>query len=61
MLAGLEHSDKTLLSLLIFDPTLALTFGNDEEVVSCFTLLDLYFLRLAHDKLNLRYHVVFDF
>ena len=60
VLARLEHSNKTLLSFFVFDPTLALAFRDDEEVVSCFTLLNLYFLRLAHDKLNLRYHVVFD-
>ena len=59
MLTWVDSTLESLLPVLIFHEALALTLGNDEEVVILFTLLNLDFLRLAHDELNLSDHVVF--
>ena len=46
--------------MLVLDKAFALTLGNDVKIVSGLSLLDLDFLRLAHDKFNFGDHVVFD-
>ena len=58
MLPGFQHSYKTFLAFLVLDPTLTFAFGNDEKVISGFALLDFNFFRLAHNKLDLCYHIV---
>lgn len=60
MLTWAESSDESFLTVLIFDETFTFPFGNDEEIIGGFTLLDLDLFRLAHDELNFDNHIVFD-
>ena len=60
MLAWVDCALESLLPVLILDKAFALSFRNDEEVIVCLALLNLYLFWLAHHELNFGYHVVFD-
>lgn len=61
VLARIERPYKPLLSVLIFDKAFTFSLGNDEEIVSSLSLLDLDLFRLTHNQFNLCNYIVFDF
>ena len=60
VLSRAERAHESLLTVLILYEALALSLGNDKEIVCCLTLLNFNLFWLTHYQLDLCDHVVFD-